>query len=734
MAAADNTLNVWKELDTLAKSIRGTFEGIAQIQGQMSSAVGSATGTNGASVAKPTFPTSAAQVAKTIGTGIFDVGATLPAVAAAALGSPQQIAAYQLSTSRTGFLANQSYSTTAAQQLSLSKSGTATSSTDALQAQAALQAGGIYNINTFGKGVAALSNYAPGLGLAGTAAATASLDQAQTVNKLNAIGIQVRGANGLARDPNTIINEFVDKIFATTPQLHGSSTEAYAYIIGSLQSGNQLNMILTTYLSDPNLINLVITKLIAKAKGLPDNATKGQLTAAGITTKTASAISNYNAAQLNLMQSTTSGILQGTDTALSQLTTATNDFAGAAKNLNGLLKAYGYGSTILGGFNGAVALLASSIAGNLIGPLIGLLAGSGSGAGGAGGVLSGALKGLGTGVGVIGGIATTAAGAISGYSSGSKGKGFSLGNLLKTVGGDALSGFLVSGFDPIGALVGAGVGAAAYGGGYAVGAQHGSGQGKGATVGPNSLSGGNPMAVSYVIGTAANLIGTPYVWGGGGVNGPSVGSNQNSQTVGFDCSSFVQYVFAKQGINLPRTTYDQVKCGIEVNPLQAQPGDLLFFGSATAPDHVAIYIGGNQIIQSPHTGGAVEVAGVNLASVSAARRVLGGTSSGMSMSTLFSPSTLSSFGMSALSLGGSTGIQNAMFNGGRPATSTVNAVAAASSVSPSSATGSVVSTGAGITINVTVPASSSPNAVAQTTKTVVNAVQTAVGKSNARTH
>ena len=120
-----------------------------------------------------------------------------------------------------------------------------------------------------------------------------------------------------------------------------------------------------------------------------------------------------------------------------------------------------------------------------------------------------------------------------------------------------------------------------------------------------------------VLQTGASLSGTPYVWGGGSINGPTKG--------GFDCSSFVQYVFAKVGVMLPRTTYAQINCGTVIEPTQAQPGDLLFFGNPQAPEHVAIYMGKNVLIQAPHTGGVVGTASVNLKGVAACRRLINGS-------------------------------------------------------------------------------------------------------------
>jgi len=92
----------------------------------------------------------------------------------------------------------------------------------------------------------------------------------------------------------------------------------------------------------------------------------------------------------------------------------------------------------------------------------------------------------------------------------------------------------------------------------------------------------------------------PYSWGGGNTKGPTLGTDQGAHTVGFDCSSFAQYIWAKQGVAIPRTTYGQIKAGKAVASIaQAQPGDLLF----PSTGHVQIYIGNGHVIEEPHTGG-----------------------------------------------------------------------------------------------------------------------------------
>lgn len=95
-----------------------------------------------------------------------------------------------------------------------------------------------------------------------------------------------------------------------------------------------------------------------------------------------------------------------------------------------------------------------------------------------------------------------------------------------------------------------------------------------------------PNVVNAIIALAKEQVGKPYAWG---ANGPDI----------FDCSSLVQYVYAKAaGFNLPRTTYDQVKVGETVSLDALEPGDLIFWGSATAPYHVALYIGNNQYVNA----------------------------------------------------------------------------------------------------------------------------------------
>ena len=101
---------------------------------------------------------------------------------------------------------------------------------------------------------------------------------------------------------------------------------------------------------------------------------------------------------------------------------------------------------------------------------------------------------------------------------------------------------------------------------------------------------------SRVLTTADQYVGVPYTWGG------------NTPQSGFDCSGFTKYVFAKQGIQLPRTSREQSRAGQRV-PLDfgaMLPGDIMLFAEpGEAISHVAIYVGSGQIIHASSGYGGV---------------------------------------------------------------------------------------------------------------------------------
>lgn len=92
--------------------------------------------------------------------------------------------------------------------------------------------------------------------------------------------------------------------------------------------------------------------------------------------------------------------------------------------------------------------------------------------------------------------------------------------------------------------------------------------------------------------TAESLLGIRYRWGG-------------TSPKGFDCSGFIRYVFGSNGIELHRTSQDQLADGIIVAKEDLQPGDLLYFtgthGGAVVT-HVAMYIGNGKMIHADSDG------------------------------------------------------------------------------------------------------------------------------------
>ena len=97
---------------------------------------------------------------------------------------------------------------------------------------------------------------------------------------------------------------------------------------------------------------------------------------------------------------------------------------------------------------------------------------------------------------------------------------------------------------------------------------------------------------SAVVAYAKQFLGNPYVYGG------------TSLTNGADCSGFTQGVYAHFGITTGRSSRDQAAKGREISVSSVQPGDLLFYASGNYINHVAMYIGGGQVIHSstPATG------------------------------------------------------------------------------------------------------------------------------------
>lgn len=104
-----------------------------------------------------------------------------------------------------------------------------------------------------------------------------------------------------------------------------------------------------------------------------------------------------------------------------------------------------------------------------------------------------------------------------------------------------------------------------------------------------------------IVNTARKALGVSYVWGG-------------SDMGGFDCSGLVYWAYGQAGIQLPRTSYNQISVGASVSPDKLRPGDLVFFDTdrtKQGPDHVGIYIGGGKFIHAARTGQPVKISSLS---------------------------------------------------------------------------------------------------------------------------
>ncbi|RKQ35912.1 peptidoglycan endopeptidase [Oceanobacillus halophilus] len=98
-----------------------------------------------------------------------------------------------------------------------------------------------------------------------------------------------------------------------------------------------------------------------------------------------------------------------------------------------------------------------------------------------------------------------------------------------------------------------------------------------------------PNVVHSIIAEGKKYMGVPYVWGG---TSPS----------GFDCSGFLNYVFSKNGISIPRTVETIWKAGKTVS--SPSKGDLVFFETyKTGPSHAGIYLGNKQFLHASSSKG-----------------------------------------------------------------------------------------------------------------------------------
>ena len=113
-----------------------------------------------------------------------------------------------------------------------------------------------------------------------------------------------------------------------------------------------------------------------------------------------------------------------------------------------------------------------------------------------------------------------------------------------------------------------------------------------------------------VVSYALQFVGNPYVYGG------------TSLTNGTDCSGFTMSVLANFGVSIPRVAASQAGAGTAVDVSAVQPGDLLFYSDGSGISHVAMYIGGGQVVHASSSTTGIIVSNMNYRTPVCARSFL----------------------------------------------------------------------------------------------------------------
>jgi uncharacterized protein YgiM (DUF1202 family) len=94
---------------------------------------------------------------------------------------------------------------------------------------------------------------------------------------------------------------------------------------------------------------------------------------------------------------------------------------------------------------------------------------------------------------------------------------------------------------------------------------------------------------------AKQYLGDSYVWGG-----TTLGR-------GVDCSGYTQQLYRKLGYSIPRTSREQARSGSTVSASNLKPGDLVFYGSSSYINHVAMYIGNGKVIHASNRRDGIKI-------------------------------------------------------------------------------------------------------------------------------
>lgn len=129
---------------------------------------------------------------------------------------------------------------------------------------------------------------------------------------------------------------------------------------------------------------------------------------------------------------------------------------------------------------------------------------------------------------------------------------------------------------------------------------------------PDPVTKGPTTLRSNIKNSALKYVGGAYVWGG------------TTLGVGVDCSGFVQQIYKLYGVSLPRVSKEQAKSGTAVSSSNKKVGDLVFYANSSGVvDHVAIYIGNNQVVHAASTKTGIKISSWDYRTPHSIRNVLG---------------------------------------------------------------------------------------------------------------
>ena len=120
-----------------------------------------------------------------------------------------------------------------------------------------------------------------------------------------------------------------------------------------------------------------------------------------------------------------------------------------------------------------------------------------------------------------------------------------------------------------------------------------------------------PSGNASLVSNALQYVGGRYVWGG------------ESLKSGVDCSGFTMKIYEQYGVYLPHSADAQKNMGTRVASLsEAQPGDLVFYGSGGYANHVGIYMGDGQLVHASNARSGIKISSASYRTPIAIRRYL----------------------------------------------------------------------------------------------------------------